>query len=109
MALLLLRGATDRQISRELGVSERTVSAEVRELGRRLGATNRAHAIARICGVSRLTRAPGSARCSEAQAAELLGVALPVLGDLDVQVEVHPLAEQRLDAGARVRADLAQA
>ena len=40
---------------------------------------------------------------------ELLGVALPVLGHLDVQVEVHPLAEQLLDAGARVGADLAQA
>src|SRR6478735_3485745 len=50
----------------------------------------------------------GSGR-SEAEAAELLGVALPVLGHLDVQVEVHPLAEQLLDAGARVGADLAQA
>ena len=40
----------DRRISRELGVSERTVSNEVREMGRRLGTTNRAHTIARICG-----------------------------------------------------------
>ena len=51
VALLLLRGATDRQVARELRVSERTVSAEVRELTRRLGATSRAHAIARISGV----------------------------------------------------------
>lgn len=50
MAFLLADGATDRQISRELGISERTVSAEVRELGRRLGASNRGHTIARICG-----------------------------------------------------------
>ena len=45
-------GATDRQIARELGVSERTVSAEVREMSRRLGARNRTHAIALISGVS---------------------------------------------------------
>ena len=44
---------------------------------------------------------------SEAEAAQLLGVALPVLGHLDVQVEVHPLAEERLDAATRVRAHLA--
>ncbi len=47
---LLADGATDRMISRELGISERTVSNEVREIGRRLGAANRAHTIARICG-----------------------------------------------------------
>jgi DNA-binding CsgD family transcriptional regulator len=51
LADLLLRGATDRAIARELRVSERTVSAEVRELTRRLGATTRAHAVARISGV----------------------------------------------------------
>ncbi len=36
--------------ARELGNSERTVSNEVREIGRRLGTSNRAHTIARICG-----------------------------------------------------------
>lgn len=51
VADLLVQGATDRAIARELRVSERTVSAEVRELTRRLGATTRAHAIARISGV----------------------------------------------------------
>jgi DNA-binding CsgD family transcriptional regulator len=50
IAWLLADGASDRRISRELGVSERTVSNEVREIGRRLGAANRAHTIARICG-----------------------------------------------------------
>lgn len=50
IAWLLAEGASDRQISRELGVSERTVSADVREMGRRLGTTNRAHTIARLCG-----------------------------------------------------------
>ena len=46
---------------------------------------------------------------SEAEAAELLGVALPVLGDLDVQVEVDPRrrAAPRSPC-ARVGADLAQ-
>ena len=41
----------------------------------------------------------------EAQAAELLGVALPVLGHLDVQVEVDAGAQERLDllAGAACR------
>lgn len=50
IAFLLADGASDRQISRELGVSERTVSNEVREIGRRLGTANRSHTIARICG-----------------------------------------------------------
>ena len=50
IAWLLADGASDRVISRDLGISERTVSNEVREIGRRLGATNRAHTIARICG-----------------------------------------------------------
>ena len=50
IAWLLADGAADRQISRELGISERTVSNEVREIGRRLGSSNRAHTIARICG-----------------------------------------------------------
>ena len=51
VAQLLLRGATDRQIARELRVSERTVSAEVSEITRRLGATSRANAVARISGL----------------------------------------------------------
>ncbi len=32
IALLLVDGATDREIARSLGVSERTVSADVREM-----------------------------------------------------------------------------
>lgn len=50
VAILLVDGATDREIARSLGVSERTVSAEVREMSRRLGARSRAHAIALISG-----------------------------------------------------------
>src|SRR6185312_13812014 len=45
---------------------------------------------------------------SEAQPSELLGVALPFLGDLHVQVQVDPGAHQRLDAVAGPGADLAQ-
>ena len=51
IAFLLVDGATDREIARALGVSERTVSADVREMSRRLGARSRAHAIALISGV----------------------------------------------------------
>lgn len=51
IALLLVDGATDREIARSLGVSERTVSADVRELSSRLGARSRAQAIALISGV----------------------------------------------------------
>src|SRR5919198_1286352 len=45
---------------------------------------------------------------SVTQAGELLGVALPLLGDLDVQVQEDPGAEQRLQLGAGGGADLAQ-
>ncbi len=48
IAFLLTDGASDREIARALEVSERTVSAEVAEIARRLGARNRAHAIALI-------------------------------------------------------------
>lgn len=51
IGFLLVDGATDREIARSLGVSERTVSADVREMSRRLGARSRAHAIAMICGL----------------------------------------------------------
>src|ERR1035438_1997625 len=44
----------------------------------------------------------------KAQAAQLLGVALPVLGDLDVQVEVDLGAQQRLDLVAGTAAYLLQ-
>src|SRR6476469_962442 len=43
---------------------------------------------------------------SEAETLQLLGVALPVLGHLDVQVEVDLLAEQRLDGVPGPRADV---
>ena len=51
IALLLVDGATDREIARSLGISERTVSSDVREMSRRLGARSRAHAIALVSGV----------------------------------------------------------
>jgi DNA-binding CsgD family transcriptional regulator len=51
IGLLLVDGATDREIARALGVSERTVSADIHEMSRRLGARSRAHAIALIAGV----------------------------------------------------------
>ncbi len=46
---------------------------------------------------------------SEAQSLKLFRVALPVLGDLDVQVEVDPLTEELLDGPARGGADLLEA
>jgi DNA-binding CsgD family transcriptional regulator len=52
VAFRLLDGATDREIARALGVSERTVSADVREMSRRLGARSRAQAISLISGVA---------------------------------------------------------
>ena len=56
IAFLLVDGAADREVARALGVSERTVSSDVREMSRRLGARSRAHAIALISGGRRLTR-----------------------------------------------------
>ena len=50
IGFLLTDGATDREIAKALGVSERTVSAQVAEITRRLGARNRGHAIALIGG-----------------------------------------------------------
>lgn len=50
IGFLLTDGATDAEIARRLGVSARTVSADVAEIIRRLGARNRAHAIALIGG-----------------------------------------------------------
>jgi DNA-binding CsgD family transcriptional regulator len=50
IAVRLVEGATDREIARSLGVSERTVSADVREMSTRLGARSRAQAIALISG-----------------------------------------------------------
>jgi DNA-binding CsgD family transcriptional regulator len=50
VALRLLDGANDREIAEELGVSERTVSGEVRRIIDWTGARSRAHAIARLVG-----------------------------------------------------------
>lgn len=50
IGFLLADGASDREIARALHVSERTVSAEVAEIVRRLGARGRAHAIALVVG-----------------------------------------------------------
>lgn len=52
IGIRLVDGETDRQIAKALGVSERTVSTDVRELSRRLGARSRTQAIALIAGVS---------------------------------------------------------
>lgn len=51
IAVRLVGGSTDREIARALGVSERTVSADIKEMSHRLGARSRAHAIALISGV----------------------------------------------------------
>src|SRR5690606_24285664 len=51
---------------------------------------------------------PPSDLLVEAQPAQLLGVALPVLGDLHPQVEVDAAAQQRFDLPACPGADLAQ-
>ena len=48
----LATGRTDREIARAMNLSERTVSTEVKEISRRLGATGRAHAIARLNGAA---------------------------------------------------------
>jgi DNA-binding CsgD family transcriptional regulator len=50
IAFRLVDGATDREIARSLGVSERTVSADIREMALRLGVGSRAQVIARISG-----------------------------------------------------------
>jgi DNA-binding CsgD family transcriptional regulator len=55
IAFLLVDGAADREIARALDVSERTVSADIREMSRRLGARSRAHAIALISGSRSMT------------------------------------------------------
>src|SRR5689334_2675918 len=51
------------------------------------------------------TGPPESTR-SETQLAQLLGVALPILGDAHVEVQVHRGAEQRLDLPAGGRPDV---
>ena len=56
----------------------------------------------------RLLLGPRAEPGSEAELAQLLGVALPVLGDLHVQVEVDRGAQQRLDLLAGLRADVLQ-
>src|SRR6478736_5695484 len=55
------------------------------------------------------TRRLGVPGPSEAELAELAGVALPVLGDLDVQVEVDGDAEEGLDLLAGLGTDVAEA
>ncbi|MFQ6172756.1 helix-turn-helix transcriptional regulator [Oryzobacter sp. R7] len=52
VAFHLTAGASDREIARALGVSVRTVSAEVAEIVRRLGARSRTHAIGLITGAA---------------------------------------------------------
>lgn len=52
VGFLLTQGASDQEIARELGVSLRTVSADVAEIVRRLGARNRTQAISLIGGAA---------------------------------------------------------
>ncbi|WP_169742090.1 helix-turn-helix domain-containing protein [Phycicoccus jejuensis] len=52
VALLLLKGYSDREVADELQVGGRTVSQEVREVVAWLGARNRAHAIAVLAGAA---------------------------------------------------------
>lgn len=50
VALCLVDGMTDREIAARLGVSERTVSAEVRRVVEWAGARSRGHAVALLVG-----------------------------------------------------------
>ncbi|HYN65889.1 MAG TPA: LuxR C-terminal-related transcriptional regulator [Ornithinibacter sp.] len=52
VGIRLVDGSTDREIARALGVSERTVSSDVREMSQRLGERSRTHAIALIAGIN---------------------------------------------------------
>lgn len=52
VAVLLMGGATDQTIAKQLGISTRTVSAEVRRLVQGVGATSRAAAVAILSGVA---------------------------------------------------------
>src|ERR1700757_2089535 len=51
---------------------------------------------------------PGSPRALEAKPAKLFGIALPVLGDLDPQIEIDLGAQQLLDLAPRGGAHFAQ-
>ncbi|MGG5258584.1 helix-turn-helix transcriptional regulator [Phycicoccus avicenniae] len=52
VAALLMDGHADREIAEELGVSERTVSADIRAVVDWLGARNRGHAVAMLVGAA---------------------------------------------------------
>ncbi len=53
VALLLADGASDAEIAEALGISRRTVSAEVRAVIDWAGARSRGHAIALLVGAGR--------------------------------------------------------
>lgn len=57
----LAEGLTNKEIAAELGVQYDTVKDHVRDLMARLGATNRAHAVA-LAYHQGLLKAPGDAR-----------------------------------------------
>src|SRR3954451_19919250 len=61
------------------------------------------------CTGSKLVIRAENGEGSEAEAAQLLRVALPLLRDLDAEGEEHGLAHQRLDAGPGAGADPGQA
>src|SRR5690606_27757178 len=82
-------------------IASAAVVAAVRKITEESYAARRA----RIPGAGP-TPARGTSPVSEPEPVQLLRVALPVLGDLDVQVEVHARAEQRLDALAGPGADV---
>ena len=50
VAVCLVEGLTDQEIATRLGISRRTVSAEVRAVVDWLGARSRGHAVARLVG-----------------------------------------------------------
>ena len=89
--------------ARELPTGTRAAAARTRTARRRhlRGARSAADRRSALSRGSRrhcvASLATPEVRGLRSRGAELLGVALPVLGDLDVQVEVDPLAEQRLD------------
>src|ERR1022692_1067612 len=62
----------------------------------------------RAASLAGVSAAADLASVVEAEAAQLFRVPLPVLGDLDPQVQVDPGPEQRLDLAAGLRADLLQ-
>src|SRR5690625_6025255 len=95
--------AFTRPSLRQAGAPGSTWAARVLSVTERGLGGRGAVAFVTMAAVGRRTD-PRSAEI-EAEAPELLRVALPVLGDLDVEVEVDLGPEQAFDAAAGLRAD----